>query len=198
MKRIIKNDEPKQFSDWKAQDKMAHRPSWNRVPQPVRQVVRQSLLNEQGAICCYCEGRVTMDDSHVEHFRPKGPDNELDYSNLLCSCGQDGVTGEPRHCGHAKGSWFDETLLVSPLAPDCEDRFRFTGDGRILANDGDAAADMTINRLKLDLPKLRKLRSAAVDALSKLPPTKVRKLLATPDPNGSFLEFSTTIRQLLT
>ena len=119
MKRIVKDEEPEQFADWKARDKMAHRPRWNRAPQPVRQVVHESLLNEQGAICCYCERRVTMDDSHVEHFRPREIHNQLDYTNLLCSCVREGVAGEPRHCGHAKGNWFDENLLVSPLAPDC-------------------------------------------------------------------------------
>lgn len=68
MKRIAKNAEPSQFSEWKRGDKMARRPRWNRVPHPVRMAIHDSLMDEQGYICCYCESRVESDGSHMEHF----------------------------------------------------------------------------------------------------------------------------------
>ena len=55
MKRIVKSVEPHDFVQWKKQDKMAHRPNWNRVPNAIRQSVRESLMREQGFICCYCD-----------------------------------------------------------------------------------------------------------------------------------------------
>ena len=202
MKRIIKATEPSQFANWKAGDKMASRgrPRWNRVPGQIRQAVHDSLIREQGALCCYCEARVARSNSHVEHFRPVEDYqlDQLDYTNLLCSCVRDQIQGETDHCGHRKGSWFDEELLITPLAPGCEDRFRFTGDGQVFAAGDDEAAKTTIDRLGLNLPKLQALRAEAVDALADLPVADVQTLLATPTPAGEFVEFFTTIRQLLT
>ena len=54
-----------------------------------------------------------------------------------------------------------------------------------------------IDRLGLGLPKLNALRAAAVDALSDLCMTDIRKLLGR-GPDGRFLAYYTTIRQVLT
>ena len=199
MKRIEKRVEPKKFSNWKQQDKMAHRPRWNRVPSAIRGSIHESLMREQGFICCYCESRIAMDDSHIEHFRPKikFPNLQLDYENLHCSCQQDPSRGEPRHCGHRKGSWFDEKLLISPLQADCENRFIFTANGDVFprSND-DAAAKTTIKRLGLDLPKLRALRAAAIDALYTVSSEEIERLLERRI-DGRLLDFYTTIAQVL-
>lgn len=198
MKQIMKNQEPLDFSEWKKNDSMAHRPRWKRVPTPIKKKVHDSLMREQGYICCYCEASIAVDDSHVEHFRPKEEycDCQLDYINLHCSCQRELLPGEPRHCGFRKGSWFDDNLLISPLAPDCEGRFRFTANGDIFPRDNDVGAKVTIERLGLDLPKLNALRAAAVDGLCDLSKTEIRQLLVR-GTNGRFLEFHTTIKQVL-
>lgn len=199
MKRIMKNREPREFSDWKAQDHMVHRPRWNRVPGAVRTSVKRSLMQEQGFICCYCESRISIDDCHVEHFRPRegNSDQQLIYENLHCSCQGESDCGEPSHCGHGKGSWFDENLLISPLDENCEHRFGFTADGGIFARfEDDIGAETTIRRLQLDLPKLRALRAAALDALYEFSREEIRRLLAR-RPGGQFLPFYTTIEQVL-
>ena len=199
MKRIRKGAEPTEFSLWKEQDKMADRPRWNRVPAAIKEAVHESLRREQGFICCYCESRIAMGDSHIEHFRPKTefPDRQLDYENLHCSCQQDLSPGEPRHCGHGKGSWFDENLLLSPREADCGDRFRFTANGAVFPRStNDAAAETTIKRLGLDLPKLRALRAAAIDALHTLSSDKIERLLERRG-NGRLLAFHSTIAQVL-
>ena len=158
-------------------------------------------MEEQGFLCCYCEISVTAEDSHVEHFRPrdskKFPSLQLDYDNLLCSCQRDMPPGEPRRCGNRKGSWFEAHLLVSPQAANCEDRFLFTANGDIFPRQkNDAGAQKTIEKLGLDLPKLRALREAAVDELYDLPKADIRKLLSR-GTDGKFLEFHTTIKQVL-
>ena len=199
MKRIVKGAEPPEFSDWKAQDRMAHRPRWNRVPWAIRESIHGSLMREQGFICCYCESRVAMDDSHVEHFRPQGrfPERQLDYGNLHCSCQRDPARGEPRHCGHRKGSWFDENLLLSPLEADCEGRLGFTANGDVFPRSSDdAAAETTIDRLGLNLPKLRALRAAAIDALYTLSNEEIERLLER-RADGQLLDFHTTVAQVL-
>ena len=199
MKRIIKALAPEDFVEWKRTDRMAHRPRWKRVPTPIKNEVHRSLMREQGFICCYCEARVAEDDSHVEHFRPKETHSaeQLNYENLHCSCQRELSRGEPRHCGVRKGRWFDERLLVSPLSSDCENRFRFTADGQILPRrDDDAGAKATIRKLCLDLPKLRALRAAAVDALYESSANEIRRCLAR-DPEGRFSPFHSTIRHVL-
>lgn len=200
MKRIVKAIEPPDFSQWKNDDKMAHQPNWNRVPTPIKHMIHEFLMCEQGYICCYCESEVRKEDSHIEHYRPKKnrcfAHLQLDYSNLHCSCQRDRSPGEPLHCGHLKGNWFDANLLVSPLDPDCEARFMFTGTGDIFPRDDDLAAKETIVRLGLNLPKLIADRAAAVEALVDLSEADIRKLL-TAGPDGRFLAFHTTIKQVL-
>ena len=73
MKFINKNQEPKDLENWKQQDKMFLRgnPKWNRVQTSIKDVIRNSLREEQGYICCYCERRLLENDSHIEHFKPK-------------------------------------------------------------------------------------------------------------------------------
>lgn len=199
MKRIVKDPEPQDFSKWKEKDHMAHRPRWKRVPTPIKQKIHESLIREQGFLCCYCESSVTAAESHIEHFRPKHKyrSRQLDYDNLLCSCQRELSPGEPRHCGNRKKGWFDANLLVSPLAPDCEDRFIFTAKGDIFPRrDDDAGARVTIKKLSLNLPKLRALRAAAVAELCHLSQTEIRRLL-TSGADGRLLEFYTTIEQVL-
>lgn len=197
MKRIRKAPEPADFSAWKA--KLKGLRGWSRLRPPLKQKVHEALLNEQGFICCYCEASVTKDDSHIEHFRPRTTFRklQLDYDNLHCSCQREPLAGEPHHCGYAKQDWFDEMLLVSPVAHDCEDRFKFTGNGVITPRRGnDAGAKATIRKLCLDLPKLRALRAAAVEPLCDLPTTEIRKLLKK-DSEGRFVAFYSTIKQVL-
>ena len=199
MKQIGKGAEPQAFTAWKSVDKMADRPNWNRLRSPLKTVIHESLGSEQGFICCYCESCIAVDGSHVEHFRPKEdyPELQLDYRNLLCSCLRERSSGDPVHCGHRKGSWFDEELLISPLQQDCESRFTFTADGEIHPrSDTDVAAATTIERLALDLPKLNALRAAALDALCDLSPPDVQ-LVLNRGQDGSFPEYFTTIKDVL-
>ena len=203
MKHIVKQQEPVAFSEWKQLDKMAHRPNWDRVPGGIKRDVHLALMQEQGFLCCYCEALVDRKSSHVEHYRPRSNPRyrhmQLDYTNLLGSCGRALVKGEPLQCGSSKGSWFDEQLLVSPLEATCEGRFRFTGDGRIHPAPGDAAeaAATTIKRLALDLPKLDKRRQEVLHTYTDLTIGELETLLSRPDPEGRFVPFYTTVRYVL-
>ena len=195
MKTIVKSQEPQQFSDWKARGDTR----WTLLTGSLKGVIHDALLREQGFICCYCESLVTSSDSHVEHFQPRSvyPAYELDYQNLHCSCLRQLSRHEERHCGHRKGNWFNEQRIVSPLQNGCDRRFTFNDRGEISARyDDDLAAKETITRLGLDLPKLNRLRAAAVDALRDSPPERIRALLKRA-PDGSFQEYFTTIEDVL-
>ena len=166
MKHIRKNAEPQTFTEWKMHHKDNKQLHYGMLVGDLKQEVKDALLAEQGYICCYCERRLTNHNSHIEHLRPQSDPaaDPLDYTNLLCSCQKLLDKGAPRHCGNLKGQWYDEELLVSPLDPSCETRFAFNADGKIKpAQDQDLAAQETIERLGLGIPKLNNLRASAIE-----------------------------------
>jgi uncharacterized protein (TIGR02646 family) len=170
MKHIIKQAEPESFRVWKNKANDDWKPSYSNLQNPEKEIVFNSLLIEQGYICCYCERELKDEDYHIEHFKPKDkkkfPELQLEYDNFFCSCQVNTEKGEPLHCGNSKGNWFDDRLLISPLDPNCESRFKYTHDGQILpVNENDQPAKITIEKLQLNLDKLKVLRKAVIDAL---------------------------------
>jgi len=166
MKHIVKDQDTPGFDEWNARANDDWQPTYEDLSGTIKEEVKNSLMKEQGYICCYCERRLTDDDSHIEHFNPRSNNaaNPLDYTNMLCSCQNRLEQGEPRHCGHLKGDWFDNQLLVSPLDPDCEGRFAYTADGKIQpATKSSDAARMTIVKLGLNINKLCALRNKAIE-----------------------------------
>jgi len=170
MKHITKTTEPAELLKWKSQDRKFQKgePKWNRIPTPLKERIREDLRKEQGFICAYCERFLQENDYHMEHLKPKGLRQYTiflaDYDNLVCSCQFELKNGEPNHCGNSKGSWYDQTLFISPLDPGCETRFTYTFDGYIQpAIADDVAAITTINKLNLDIDKLNSLRQAAIE-----------------------------------
>ena len=204
MKHIIKKEEPQALTDWKALANEDWQPTYGDLSGYTKKAVKDALMAEQGAICCYCEQRLTDDNSHIEHFMPQSDQavDPLDFGNLLCSCQNQLKKGEPRHCGNLKDDWFDPDLLVSPFDPGCEDRFAFTGDGLIKPAAGhDQAASETITRLGLSIPKLNDMRAKVIEPfLDESLSTDEMQVFVSGylkrDVSGQFGEFWTTIRYL--
>jgi uncharacterized protein (TIGR02646 family) len=122
-------------------------------------------------ICCYCGTRISLADSHIEHFQPQEsyPDKQLDYRNLLVSCLRQPNAGDPLHCGVSKGNWYDRNLTVSPTIANCIEFFEYQADGKIIPSRDDfkkAAADTTIERLKLKISNLTKSRAKSLEGLN--------------------------------
>ena len=88
MKYILKRNEPQSFTDLKLRANVGWEPAYNTLSGDVKKAVKDSLIAEQGHICCYCECRITSINSHIEHFCPQSEQkvDPLDYSNLACSC----------------------------------------------------------------------------------------------------------------
>lgn len=168
MKYIQKNEEPQQIVDWKRKFKKTHgrKPQYYDInkDQEHKRILKESLISEQGSICCYCCKRIDLSDSHIEHFRPKGKqeyeDLSLEYENLLASC--QGYHHKEENCGHSKANEFEENLLVSPLEEGCEANFKFSSLGKIMPVDGNDRAQYTIKLLNLDTPALNSARYAAM------------------------------------
>lgn len=213
MKYINKGQEPQSFKSWKDNDKMYQRgkPNWDRFNhskyRDIKNELLETLKREQGYICCYCEVKLKENDYHPEHLKPKDknkyPQLQLEYENLLCSCQLEIESGEPRHCGNSKGSWYDDNLLVSPLNSICETKFTYTMDGQI--SHTDEASEHTIKHLQLGIDKLNKLRESAIEPFLIDPITlneiskEEAKIFAErylQVSNGKFNEFHTTIKYL--
>lgn len=211
MKHIIKNSIPPELLDWQSKNgyyKVGH-PKWKSISSALREIIRESMRNEQGYICCYCERYLQKDDYHIEHIKPKGdksPYKHLlaEYDNMLCSCQAEGLKGDPLHCGMGKAGWYDPVNYISPLDPECEGRFKYTFNGHIEpADPTDAGAVMTIDQLKLYLPKLKALREATIEPFldENLSPQELENfvsgyLVEKELNDGRYNEFYTTIKFL--
>lgn len=184
------------------------KPNWDRLSSNIKDILREEICKEQGYICCYCERRLAEKDFHIEHLMPKDrnkfPERQLDYDNLLCSCQLELEKGEPRHCGNSKGSWFQENNFVSPLNPDCEKKFKYTFDGYIEpVDENDEPTITTIEKLRLGIDKLNKLREKAIEPFIEIPLSdkELKKLVTGYLRNktingGKYNEFYTTIKFL--
>ncbi|MEH1779391.1 MAG: retron system putative HNH endonuclease [Nostoc sp.] len=170
MKYIKKSEEPESFTVWKNLANEDWQPSWENFSKPQKTDVHNSLLQEQGFICCYCGRRINTDDSHLEHLKPRTtyPQSALEYTNILASCQKDTVRKEPLHCGKIKDKWYDDNLMISPLDVYCAEFFRYTDDGQILATNNSEkqlAAETTIDKLALNIDKLKDLRAKALEPI---------------------------------
>lgn len=201
MKYIAKGAEPAEFSDWKAKANDNWQPTYSNLSGDIKKTIKDALMTEQGYICCYCEGRLHYNDSHIEHHQPQSDPttDAIDFSNLLCSCQDRLKKGEPRHCASSRGNW---PMPISPLDPACEARFAFSLDGLIRpANEDDEEAKETISKLQLDIPKLNSLRKGAIEPFSEggLSLEELQSFVSgylSKDDKGQFGEFWTTIRYL--
>lgn len=161
MKYISKTGEPASFSYWKRA-----RPTigYNQLLGTPKQHLKDSLINEQKYLCCYCESLITTSNSHIEHFRPKAagmfPELQLDYTNLHVSCRLRRTGDQDEHCGHKKYNQFS-TNLISPLEVDCATHFEYTLDGAIQGID--ARGVETVAILNLDSTLLKQKREQLID-----------------------------------
>jgi uncharacterized protein (TIGR02646 family) len=167
----------------------------NENTKKLRRLLRESLVREQSWVCCYCGGEISLDASHIEHFLPKAhyPSLSLDYNNLHASCGGHKLEEEDKdkHCDHAKGDQpascgqktkngdkkekylhcgqakEDEQACISPLEPDCEQRFIYSHlNGLIFpTHTEDTQAKEMIKLLNLNANMLKPLRENILSAV---------------------------------
>lgn len=162
MKHVTKNTSPEDFEAWKAEANQEGRPIYRDLRNPEKRNLLRALLAEQGSVCCYCGRSISLEDSHIEHFRPQDRYEtlQLEYANLHASCVRWPEPSTPRHCGHAKGNGFDEDLHITPVDPECEQAVLYTLRGAIVPTaPEDRRAKYMIDLLALDSPILQHLRN---------------------------------------
>ena len=219
MKRITKARTPSALTQWMRNQKGINL-TYGDLSGNVKQIVLNSLLKEQGWICCYTGLRINEDGSHIEHLYPQtlcrkepgqpglyGAKRDVDYTNLLAAYPAEtrkGETGCP-YGAVVRKDWYDAQSFVHPLRPDCETQFMYTLDGEIKPADGNpnGPAAMTIEELCLNHGILVQQRKAAIDALlfddqtplSKAQLEKINKTIFDRDQNGQFTQFCFVLKQ---
>lgn len=140
---------------------------WDNDFKNKRALKKYILENEQNYLCCYCEAKVTWDNSHIEHIKPKDIDEDtltFDYSNLSVSCNGECFNDKNQRltCGHKKGANFDEDKFLNPTKIiNIREYFIYTNNYYMGASSLDEIkAKYTLELLKLNtfnnyLPKSR-------------------------------------------
>ena len=162
MKYIVKHAEPQSIIDWKNLANDDWQPSWDDLMNPEKRYLKESLVEEQGYICCYCQQRIdTSTRTEIEHIITREEctrlDNEalkIEYTNLIASCegnqppSRHKQIEEYRHCNNYRSN---KTLPISPLYRDCESNFSYDFIGNI--KDLNDSAKTTIDNLNLKILK---------------------------------------------
>jgi uncharacterized protein (TIGR02646 family) len=128
----------------------------------VKQAIREALVKEQGALCCYCMRRIraAAEAMGVEHWAPRDRGTrQLDWRNLLGVCYGDRY-GSPRtqHCDRSKGS---KEITIDPQNRAHMAKLRFPDSGRIECDDASLRRDID-EVLNLNTRNLVNQRKSAI------------------------------------
>ena len=173
MKYIQKGQSPNYFDNWKRRNPSANWSNFSETNE--HHQLRDDLISEQNQMCCYCEIKVEYNgqSSHIEHLKDRNnfPQETFNYNNLLASC------QFTDSCGHKKGTGYFNGF-VSPLDPNCQNRFTYARDGRILPSDeNDTDAQRTIEILGLNCRRLKDRRESIIKSLENLDTTTKKMAL---------------------
>ncbi len=151
------------------------------------------LEKEQHHLCCYCEKKTKVANSHLEHIHPKSADElkwTFDYQNILVSCEGNHFNeindNGKNTCGHKKDADFVARKFLNPtLVKDLFTHFVFDADnGQILASTKEREKALyTIELLNLNgvNDKLAEARiiskKAFLNYIQKKPPERQRQIL---------------------
>ncbi|MCL6442421.1 MAG: TIGR02646 family protein [Alicyclobacillus sp.] len=208
MRYIVKDRIPAAFKLWKTEYHTRHRrrPTYASLNRNVnvKHLVQESLIREQHHVCCYCGIPITLETSHIEHFKPQSrfPNLALDYGNLHASCQY------RDSCGHNKGTAYGR--ILSPLQPDCETYLHYREDGKVEVSRSIEAdpwkrdtARNTIQRLGLNTDRLVARRRAVIEGylgdgfLNFGELQALIRLHELPDSEGHYLPFSAAVISVL-
>lgn len=178
MRTIRKRQEPKELTEWTAANQAEPDVTGiNFDYDALRQndeainAVLNALLAEQGQLCAYTGRRISPAAAHIEHLLPQAlceRGYDVAYHNLI-ACWPAPNTPRCPYGAHAKDDWpspEEMPQFVSPLSSGCGGRFHFNQRGEIThASDDDAAAKMTIAKLRLDHKSLTAMRQSDIDGV---------------------------------
>ena len=160
MKKIVKQSEPISLIEHRSQ------PYADYDNYPDKDKLRESLLEEQGYICCYCMSRITMRQMKIEHWKPQSKYTclQLDYKNLLGACkGNEGARPQKQHCDTKKGQI---EITINPIEENqnCEGLIIYSSTGEIYSPNESINYDLD-KTLNLNLDALVTKRKNELDLI---------------------------------
>ena len=208
MKLIKKNTVPAELVAYKSTAGANYKDLINNHPD-IADIVRLSLADEQGYICCYCGRQIDgITHTRIEHIYPKSipafQPMELDYeNNLLAAC--DGgkqerkidLTKTPNDlfCDVFKD---DKVIPIHPLNPVCVNKFMYDANGEVIGVGSDA--EVTISLLNLNSVILKNKRKAAIKYYIDYPVSDWKReyeRLSSKDSSGKFEEFCFVLQRYI-
>ncbi|WP_418641352.1 retron system putative HNH endonuclease [Sulfurimonas sp. ST-27] len=102
-------------------DNTAEISKWKEYPVSKKPLKEHILKNEQNYLCIYCESKVELNNSHLEHIKPKAGDKfphlVFDYNNIVVSCNGNCHADDEEHhsCGHIKDNEYNDTKFLNPV-----------------------------------------------------------------------------------
>jgi len=132
---------------------------WEDYPVSKKPLKEYILKNEQNYLCIYCESKVELDNSHLEHIKPKAqnqfPHLVFDYTNIVVSCNGNCHTEDEEYhtCGHIKENEYNDRKFLNPITLiDIREYFEYDIDeGKILTSSKDnEKSQYMINTLHLN------------------------------------------------
>lgn len=146
--------------------------SWDDLPTDVKRDVKRACFIEQSGLCAFC--CIALPNEHalqrIAHVVPrsKDPGKALDFNNMVLSCSSGRYRLEAGNllrnelsCDEHQGS---KDIPIHPLMQNCMGKFAYLENGAIVAAMDIEFATESISVLNLDCSRLRRGRSAAIDA----------------------------------
>jgi uncharacterized protein (TIGR02646 family) len=174
MRKIEKQSEPTALTNYRNEQKKNQIAlNFENLPAEVKEVIKKSLLEEQGYICCYCMQRIEADKMKVEHFftqtsskKSKDIKNQelvLDYHNLLGACegNQKHNVKAKHHCDTCKGGDDFNDSFKSPANKDFNLKISYVEvksqrpfeEGKIFIKSADFQVEFDCNKIKCNVCK---------------------------------------------
>ena len=198
MKKINKGSPPTELTNWRTNNATVPQNLFYGLADFPQVQILDSLLKEQGYVCAYTLKRISNESAHVEHLKPqtlcKSEDGvreatgqrrlreDIAWNNMVACFPEPNPVARPEYGAVKKDKWWHAVDFVSPLLPNCEDRFQYSPDGTISSLlPTDTPARTTIQNIGLDNKKLCELRKAAfmsagIHRKAKSPITSVAKV----------------------
>ncbi|WP_372521211.1 retron system putative HNH endonuclease [Mesoflavibacter sp.] len=134
MIKIVKGNQPNSM--------IAHKKSggnYGNMPTATKNELRESLINEQGYVCCYClkripENKADLHHTKIEHF--KCQENyavlDLEYTNLHLACkGNEGQSEKLQTCDTAKAN--KDIISFSLIDNSLNGNIHYAKDGTVFS-----------------------------------------------------------------
>lgn len=209
MKYIKKNTTPVELCTYKTTTPNANYKDLIKNHSDIADIVRLSLADEQGYICCYCGRRIDgIEHTRIEHIFPKSLTDfqsmDLDYENNLLAACDGGKQDRKMDSTKTTNDLFcdvfkdDKIIPIHPLNPICEDKFLYDENGDILGVGSDA--EVTIKLLNLNSVILKNKRKAAIKYYKDYPVLDWQyeyERLSQKDATGKYEEFCFVLQKYI-